>query len=932
MTAVATSVATLPVVRALLDEARRKNYHSGVLGIHAKPEWLGAESFEHQGTTVKVMPCVSALAVREALRERSEDRWIVVLTDRDDADLGAGIRSHLVWHRLRTPDPWSAVQARFAANGLDPALTTVAGHRDLAIGLLACTPTDGGWPPAPGGVLTRDHALGSVGRGYLGLPPGELDAIAVLTWSAQPDTATLVADLRKIGGDQVAGAVLEWVTEQVGASGKPLGQLLRNGEGRQAIPLGLVLDVLLRSRAAVRSDDVVLAREAMVRLEPRTGGAGVARVALEAWAAQASYAVRQMLGAPRTKALGDRLLAEADTVLGEVQARSLAESSDLLPASLSARLGRLAAALRGAVAASGVGEIESPRVPEGELEAVEAAWVAVADHVLAAEDGRGPAARAAVRLVRWLSLDAAPAARNLSALHRRHVDVDGWVDSAVNDAAPGVGDAELGAALSAVLSEVQRRRDVHDVDFASALAVHTREDRPGAPEMLHLEDLLQQVVIPLAKQAPALLLVLDGMSAAVGCEVIESVTGRAADGWMEVLPVGQSRRIGAVSVLPSITEVSRASLLSGELVIGGQDAERRGYADLARAHGLAGAQLFHKKPLDTTQLGFAVAHDVGAAIDDTGRQPLVTCILNTIDDALDRSDPAGTVWTAETIKHLGPLLERARLAGRVVVMTSDHGHIVERRHTEMRRHAVVSSGRSRAEGPVGDGELLVSGRRVLLHDGRAVLAVNERLRYGPLKAGYHGGAAPAEVVVPVYFLVPGVVPDGVDLVPASPQEPRWWSGRVTGAAPAPTATVPARARGSKRALPQSQAPTLFDDFEPEPETKAVPGPGAVGSPLATATIKSRTYAEQRSVAGRVTVTDQQVHQLLEALLAAADRRLSPTAAAIAMGVAPAALRGAVLHAQRLLNVEGYAVLSFDVDGATVVLDEPLLREQFEVTA
>ncbi len=82
----------------------------------------------------------------------------------------------------------------------------------------------------------------------------------------------------------------------------------------------------------------------------------------------------------------------------------------------------------------------------------------------------------------------------------------------------------------------------------------------------------------------------------------------------------------------------------------------------------------------------------------------------------------------------------------------------------------------------------------------------------------------------------------------------------------------------------------------------------------------------------MTVTDQQVQQLLEALLATADRRLSPTATAIAMGVAPAALRGAVLHAQRLLNVEGYPVLSFDVDGSTVVLDEALLREQFEVSA
>src|SRR5664280_918614 len=210
---------------------------------------------------------------------------------------------------------------------------------------------------------------------------------------------------------------------------------------------------------------------------------------------------------------------------------------------------------------------------------------------------------------------------------------------------------------------------------------------------------------------------------------------------------------------------------------------------------------------------------------------------------LDRSDPAGTVWTAEAIKHLAPLLDRARLAGRVVLLTSDHGHIVERRQGQQRSHAVISSGRSRADGgPVGDGEVLVTGRRVRLHDGRAVLAVDERLRYGPLKAGYHGGASPAEVVIPLYFLVSGGQTDGTGLVPA----------------------------------------------------------------------------------------DQQVRQLLEALLAAPARRLPPTSAAVALGVAPATLRGAVLHAQRLLNVEGYAVLRLDVDGATVVLDETLLREQFEL--
>src|SRR3954449_12081384 len=56
VTAAATSVATLPVVRALLDEARRKDYTAGALGIRARPEWSGPKAFEHQGVPVTVVP------------------------------------------------------------------------------------------------------------------------------------------------------------------------------------------------------------------------------------------------------------------------------------------------------------------------------------------------------------------------------------------------------------------------------------------------------------------------------------------------------------------------------------------------------------------------------------------------------------------------------------------------------------------------------------------------------------------------------------------------------------------------------------------------------------------------------------------------------------------------------------------------------------
>jgi len=273
-----------------------------------------------------------------------------------------------------------------------------------------------------------------------------------------------------------------------------------------------------------------------------------------------------------------------------------------------------------------------------------------------------------------------------------------------------------------------------------------------------------------------------------------------------------------------------------------------------------------------------------------------------------------------------PLLERARNAGRVVVLTADHGHIVERRQGVQRSYPAISSGRSRAvTEPAGDGEVLVTGDRVLLHDGRAVLAVDEHLRYGPLKAGYHGGGAPAEAVVPVAVLVPGAVPEGADLALAPPQEPAWWidPAEPASAAATPTAAdvAPRPAPAARMAKPaRDQLPTLFDE----------PGDETPGTEVAGAVLKSAVYAAQKKIAGRVSVSDGQVRGLLDALLEAPGQRLAPALAASALAVSPVMLRGAVLHAQSLLNVEGYPVLRVDADGATVILDEALLREQFGI--
>ena len=348
---------------------------------------------------MRVVPCVSALAVREALLERVPGQWLVVLTDRPDDDLGAGVLSHLVWNRLRTPDPWDAVRLRFAATGVDPALTNAADDREIAVGLLAAAPQQG-WPPAPGGVLTRDHALGAVAAGYLGLTDSVVDGTSVLAWTADPSVAARVADLRALAGDALTGAVLAWAAGRAGAAGQPLLHLLRAGEGRDAVPLGLVAGLLgavldLSASDATRPapESAQLAREALIRLEPRFGGTAPGPAALRSWSREAATVAAGLLADPATRGSGEILLARADELLATRPrcrpcrrfgpAARRADPPAGRPGRGAARRARPRRARRG------TGRRPTPTAPKSAaapLADVEQAWGRVAEHRLAEDD------------------------------------------------------------------------------------------------------------------------------------------------------------------------------------------------------------------------------------------------------------------------------------------------------------------------------------------------------------------------------------------------------------------------------------------------------------------------------------------------------------------------------------------------------------------
>ena len=72
-----------------------------------------------------------------------------------------------------------------------------------------------------------------------------------------------------------------------------------------------------------------------------------------------------------------------------------------------------------------------------------------------------------------------------------------------------------------------------------------------------------------------------------------------------------------------------------------------------------------------------------------------------------------------------------------------------------------------------------------------------------------------------------------------------------------------------------------------------------------------------------------VRQVLRVLLAGGGRA-STEQVARALGVQVGRLPMALAGLRRLLNVEGYQVVSMDADGRTVLLDEPLWRTQFGV--
>jgi hypothetical protein len=305
---------------------------------------------------------------------------------------------------------------------------------------------------------------------------------------------------------------------------------------------------------------------------------------------------------------------------------------------------------------------------------------------------------------------------------------------------------------------------------------------------------------------------------------------------------------------------------------------------------------------------------------------VVGAVINAVDDRLRTAQQLRDTWTVEAIRPLGALLQVAREAERIVILTSDHGHVWHRDGPSMAFPDAGERWRPASDAP-GPGEVLVQGTRVrgLHEETRIIVPWQEHIRYGAAKNGYHGGVAPQEMVVPLVLLA-DVTSRAPGLQRCELAKPAWWP-EMPSALPTPVVPTTPKPQYRPGELP---FPIRPDDIQvPAPRTSRGPGarhqarqPGWTERLLA-----SPVYLTQKQLMRRHAPDDALV---LRCLLALEQQGgvMTPVALAQDLDIPVVHLDNLLARLQRLLNIDGYTVLQVDRESNLVTLHMPLLQRQF----
>ncbi|MFD8426958.1 BREX-2 system phosphatase PglZ [Streptomyces coelicoflavus] len=930
-----------------------------VMLLRAAPQWDGAaEQPTVGGTRVRVAVAPSVLAVHEQIldhleaRVPPEPRVLVVLTDREDTELDPGLLARVYGRRVRSVDNWEVVQEAFGASGLD---TRLRGETWAAEALLDAAGSRA-WRSIGRGVLSRDEALTRLTRRRLrldddsgdtpavGVLPGEadrVDPVALFRWTLTPGGPDLLRELR--GPEKAGLARFLAAPEQGGSTGRVITALVDADHGPDAAAYAVVCAALWGHAEA--DHDLYRARgraERWLGEQPPAQGDELDRL-LASFARSGEAYVRDLIDRGEHR-LADPVLTRAAQLVAQFGAQAAATASPLLPAGLDARFTAAGHALT-----------------DGSTEVVTDSVTALRAHALATGDGETRArierVRMAVRLRRWLAGNPSEEIESMTDGTDRQIRELGWVDRALEHLeAGGDPDAVLAAAYNRIGEQVRRTRRALDHAFSERLAAWTADgSSPGS--LLTVESLLTRVVAPVVAEPGrrVLLLLLDGMSAAIAAELGHELRRQ----WAEFDPLpgahGAPVRRAVAAALPTLTAVSRTSLFTGTLMKGDQNDEKRLFPQHPCWQG-APAAVFHKDDLRGPDTGSPFSTALGEALADERMH--VAVVLNTVDDRLGKEQKLGDgAWQAGEVSGLEPLLRAARANGMTVLLTSDHGHVVERRSSRLdATGGTIGSARHRGPGgPITPSEIALAGPRVVWPEpGSSIVALRDHdARYTSLKAGYHGGATLAEFTIPLLALLPFGAEPPKEWRELGDPAPLWWSDETgietesgaeavtSSGAAAPTATPsrPGAKQSKKAAPPQAEGViSLFDEEELTPLASPKPAdpapkpeaPSTQAQPPAVALVErlvaTELYAAQLDLLARKPREPSVLPKALVALVEAGT--LPMTALAERAGQPASRAPGFAATLAQLLNYDGAQILEILPDNRTLRLHRAQLIEQF----
>ena len=880
---------SLAQVREQAVTVRQRVRDARVIGIRADA-WSGPDAIEVDRVLFRVAFCESSLHVREELLELKDDAGLIVLTPASEEALGSDVMVRLAKRQVFEIDTWRIALDLFKARAIDP---RVLRARWLADALVESAPPSG-YDAVAAGVLDADTVWDALLRHRLGFPDGRPDALTLFRWA---ETAGSVPRYTSLS-DEFRRTLRTRVYETAGAVGEIILDALDVTPTVDLLSLGLACRVLFHPDGDADLRDAAVRFERFHRHHPLPADVGLQ------WAEAAERIVAERESAEGWHGIRPRL-DRADRLLSDLGAGAFLHFGRWSPGGFEQRLGRLAH-----------GIAESLRQPSRTSE-VERAAASALDHRLARlQPARQRRVEMARRLVRWLQTSPHQSASFADAVQAYCADST-FVDLARLVLLGGEQPAELGSAYAALLVKIRERRELENERFGQLAAAGGAQVPNGVLTPVPVERVLEVVVAPVARTVPVFMLVMDGLSRPIYQDLLQSMS---AAGWQIQQPAGVagSQRWAALAAAPSITEISRTSLFAGHLLAGDSGTEKREFSGntalLQASRSRRPPVLFHKGEL-LGPSGRGLSDTVRDALSD-GEQRIVSAVVNVVDDLLFKGDQLQPSWDVDAAPVLSALLDAARVAGRVVVLTSDHGHLLDD-DTSFEGREAGDRWREDDGKPI-SGEVRLESRRVLAK-GRQSLIVpwSERTRYSGKKNGYHGGVSPQEMVLPLAVLTWGEIAlDGFREVPN--EYPSWWFEEPATSQPAQRA---ARSKAPPR--PVRPEPPMLDLL-----AGASPAPFSWLDEL----FASQLLVAQKALSsGRGLPSDDEVRRLL---LALAERggRMTRIALAQRMGMPPGRLSGLIAATRRLLNVDGLQVLDVEDASETVVLNRLLLEQQFEIEA